>query len=390
MKKIVIVAAIVVAVAAVAFFAVSKAKPETVSSEDLGPVTVEAKNGMVTIDVDGIAVVEPVSLVTLRAPDASIVRSVVPAGKAVTAGGTVVALDDTQSRNDLGQAEFSLSQAEIDYKQAELAAARSERDLVDKKTLLDSKAISSVEYTLAEESALNARLALESADVRVRQSRLALDKARADLASLRVKAPFDGTVLQLLVEAGDLVSTNAALALFGDVSRVRLSAEVDEYDIGRVAQGQNVSISGDAIGTEPLASKVDSVSPMAEIVNNISIFKVTALVDNTDGKLRPGMSADFSIRIASDKGLVVPSKCVSTVRGRSYADVLENGEVVKKRIVTGADDGINVVVLEGLEEGAAVVVPGAVRSAAVPAATAAPTGEKSVLPITVPGSGGTK
>ncbi len=388
MKKILIAVFAVAAVAAVVLFLVMKNKPETAAPEAAGPVTVLAKNGVVTIDVDGISVVEPVSVVTLRSPSSSVVRSVSAAGTRLSAGEPVLVLDDTQSRNDLGQAEFALSQAEIDYKKAELALQRSEKDRQDKKTLLDGKAISSGEYTLAEESAFNARLALDSAEVKVRQARLVLDKTRSDLASLRIKAPFDGTVLKLYVGAGDLVSPNTATALFGDVSRVRLSAEVDEYDIGRITVGQSVSISGESIGADPLFSKVESVSPMAEVVNNISIFQVTALAENAEGRLRPGMSADFSIRIASDKGLVVPSKCVSTVRGRSYADVLENGEIVKKRIVTGADDGINVVVLEGLVEDAAVVVPGAVRSAAVPAAAAS--GEKSVLPITVPGSGGTK
>jgi len=389
MKKILIGLAVVIAVAGGVWYVATGKKPAAEVVVAAGPVTVAAKTGVVTIDVDGIAVVEPLAQVTLRSPASSVLRSVTAAGARIPAGGLVAALDDAQSRNDLGQAEFGLSQAEVEFRRTKLAAERAERDRGDKKILLDGKALSPGDYTLAEEAAVNAQLALEAADLKVRQATLALDKVRRDLAALRVKAPFDGTVLKAYVAAGDLVAPNSAIALFGDLSRVRLSAEVDEYDIGKVVAGMSVAISGESIGADPLASTVEAISPMAEVVTNISIFQVSAVVDNTAGRLLPGMSADFSIRIASDKGLVVPSKCVATVRSRSYVDVLENGETVKKRVTKGADDGVNTVILEGLEEGAAVIVPGAVPAQAAPAA-AATSGEKSVLPITVPGSGGAK
>jgi RND family efflux transporter MFP subunit len=389
MKKIIIGLAMALVVAGgVWYFAIRKPSM-AVAVVAAGPVTVLAKTGTVSVNVDGIAAVEPLTQVTLRSPVSSVLRSVVPAGIRIQGGGLVATLDDAQAHNDLGQAEFGLSQAEVDYRRAKLAAERAEKDRGDKKVLLEGKALSPGDYTLAEEAALNAQLALEAADLKVRQATLSLDKARRDLAALRIKAPFDGTVLKTYVAAGDLVAPNSAVALFGDLSRVRLNAEVDEYDIGKVAVGMNVFISGESIGADPLATTVESISPIAEVVNNISIFQVSAVVDNGKGLLRPGMSADFSIRIASDKGLVVPSKCVATVRSRSYVDVLENGEVVKKRVVKGADDGVNTVILEGLQEGAAVIVPGAVPA---PTATVAPaaTGEKSVLPITIPGSGGTQ
>ncbi|MEI8093108.1 MAG: efflux RND transporter periplasmic adaptor subunit [Spirochaetales bacterium] len=367
------------------FFARQQPEQATVSS---GPVTVTAKNGVVSIDVEGVSLVEPAAQVTLRSTAASLVKSLVREGSRVAAGAVVATLDDTQFRNALGQAEFVLSQAQVDLKKAQLVLDRAVKDKADKKALLDGKALSPGDYATAEEAVTNAQLAGETAELKVGQSRLSLDKSRNDLASLSLRAPFDGTVLKAYLAAGDLVSPNTAVVLFGDLSRVRLSAEVDENDIGKVVLGQTVAISGEAMGEESLVAKVEAISPMAEVVNNISIFKVTALVDNTEGRLRPGMSADFSIRIASDKGVVVPSKAVSTVRSRSYVEVLENGEVVKKRVEKGADDGLNAVILSGLDEGTEVVLPGAVKPSA-PAPTAA-AGEKSVLPITIPGSGGTK
>lgn len=99
----------------------------------------------------------------------------------------------------------------------------------------------------------------------------------------------------------------------------------------------------------------------------------------------PGMSADISVLIRSDKGIVVPSKSVSTVRTRSYIKVLENGEVKTKKISIGANDGVNVAVLSGLEAGELVVIPG---SSAFSLGTGAVSSGSSIIPVTVPGTGG--
>ncbi|HUX19604.1 MAG TPA: efflux RND transporter periplasmic adaptor subunit, partial [Spirochaetia bacterium] len=100
-----------------------------------------------------------------------------------------------------------------------------------------------------------------------------------------------------------------------------------------------------------------------------------------------GMSTDISILIRSDKGIVVPSSAVSSVRGRSYIKVDEKGEIQTKRVETGADNGTNVVILSGLAEGDLVVVP---SSGGLSLGSSPSTIGTSVVPISIPGSGGTK
>jgi len=393
MKKALIVLVIiaVVVAGAVAAYVLLSAKPEATSAAATGPVTVEAKKGSVSVVVEGAAVVEASQQVTLRASGSAVLTSLKRSGQLVEKGGVVATLDDSSLRNSQSQAALALTQAELDRDKSSLALERSRKDALDTKALVESKAASPDKLVLAEEAVKNAEIALESARVKVEMARLALDRAKLELQGATVRAPFSGTVLKTYTEAGDLLGTNAPIALFGDVSMLRLSAEVDEFDIAKLAIGQQVTISGDSVGEENIIAQVESISPVAEIVNNISIFTVSAVVSNETGTLRPGMSTDFSIRISSDKGLVVPSKSVSTVRGRSYIEVFENSEVVKKRVEIGANDGINLVVLSGIDEGALVVIPGAapVASPVTPAA-ATSTAEKSVLPITIPGSGGTK
>jgi len=222
----------------------------------------------------------------------------------------------------------------------------------------------------------------------VSQALLSLETARGNLNGTALRAPFKGVVLKSSLTNGDLVSKGALLLTFADLSKVRLVAEVDEFDIGKVQSGQSVTITSDALGEASLKSKVERVSPAAEVINNISIFKVSTVLDNKDGQLKPGMSADISILISSDKGIVVPSKAVSTVRTRSYVKVFEDEEVKTKRVTIGANDGVNVAVIEGLEEGEIVVLPG---SAGITLTTQSSTSSgSSVVPITIPGTGGTR
>ena len=241
---------------------------------------------------------------------------------------------------------------------------------------------------LAEEAFQNADYGLKSAELAVSQALLSLETARVNLNGAALRAPFKGVVLKSSLTNGDLVSKGALLLTFADLSRVRLVAEVDEFDIGKVQPGQSVTITSDALGESSLKSKVERVSPAAEVINNISIFKVSTVLDNKGGQLKPGMSADISILISSDKVIVVPSKAVSTVRTRSYVKVFEDEEVKTKRVTIGANDGVSVAVVEGLEEGEIVVLPG---SAGITLSTQSTTSSgSSVVPITIPGTGGTR
>jgi HlyD family secretion protein len=350
--------------------------------------TVEAKAGSVSVTVEGPSIVEPVVTQTIRSQIEGVLVAVPRAGDKLEAGQVLVRFDTADSQKSVDQAGINLSQATVTLEKARTAIEKARADLASKKKLNEAGSVSRDQVTAAEDALANAEYALRSADLGVSQANLTLGSARADLASTAVRAPYAGVVLASALNVGDLVSKGAALLSYADLSRVRLWAEVDEYDIGKVAPGQAVSVVADALGGETLRSKVERVNPAAEVVNNISVFKVSLVLDNAEGRLKPGMSAEVSILIRSDKGVVVPSRAVSSVRGRSYVKTLENGELVTKRVTVGADDGQNAAVLEGLAEGERVVVSqttSPVLGAAAPSTTGS-----SIIPITVPGTGGTR
>jgi len=183
-----------------------------------------------------------------------------------------------------------------------------------------------------------------------------------------------------------VVSANSQVAVLADVSRLLFRAEVDEYDIGKLRPNMPATVSVPALGNQEFRARVEVISPIAEIVSNISIFKVSVYVDNSEGLLRPGMSADLTFTVSNDRGLVVPLKAVTEVRGRAYVDVYsEDAEAETRRVETGASDGRNIIIREGLSAGEKVIVPGVPVISTTAAKTSSGT---SIIPISVPGTGG--
>ena len=382
----IIIAAIVLAGGAAAYWSLIRGDAAEVAEGTEETISVmEAMPGNVSVRVEGPSVVEPYRIQEFRSQVSATVLRAPGTGDVVEAGSVLVEFDGTDLRTAVRQAELNLTQAELDVDRAELTLSQAEATLADRERLYSEGTIARDQVDTARDIVSNADLSVEAARIKVSQNELSLTKAQGDLSAIVIRAPFSGVVLDSQVVIGENANPGTLLLTLADVSRVRLSAEVDEFDIGKIQPNMQVEITSDALGDESIRSRVERISPSAQIVNNISIFSVYTVVDNDEGKLRPGMSADLSILISSDRGLIVPSKVVSSVRDRSYIDVYQDEEVVTLRITTGADDGVNVAVLEGLEEGALVVVP--TTAGLILSSDQASSSGSSIIPISVPGTG---
>lgn len=104
------------------------------------------------------------------------------------------------------------------------------------------------------------------ADTQVNLARLDLRGAEAALDNLTVRAPIDGTVLQINIRAGELASPSAPqpLAIVGDVSKLRVRAELDERDYGMIKAGHKVVVRSPAFRGRDVAGTVSSIAPIIE------------------------------------------------------------------------------------------------------------------------------
>jgi RND family efflux transporter MFP subunit len=383
--RLVIAVLVLAAIAGGVWFIFGRSAPTEASA----PVqaTAVAANGTVSISVQAVSIGEPAVTTTLRNRSAGYVRFALPEGAAIKAGEPVIAFDDTDMRKALSQAELNHRQAQINLDRANANEAKAATDLENKKNLFDAKAISLEQYEAAKDTLAAAVYSTKAASLSVEQANLSLDQAKADLSGTVLRAAYDAVVSRPMVAAGDFASANTVLASLVDLSRILFRAEVDEYDIGKLKTGMNVTVRVPALQDASFRARIEGISPIAEVINNISVFKVSVMVDNKEGNLRPGMSADVVVQVASEKGIVVPAKAVTTVRDRSYIDLPgQDGEVETRRVTIGLSDGRNTVVTEGLGEGETVYLQGTFVSAPASAAAKSTSGT-SIIPISVPGQG---
>ncbi len=232
-----------------------------------------ARAGSVSIQVEGPSVVEPYESREIRSKVDGQVAGAPVEGESFGQGDLLLQLDRTELVQNVRQAEIGLSQAALARDKARFTLEKAGTDLEKANRLFSSGAIPKDQRDLAAEALQGAEYGLKSAELAVQQALLVLETARTDLSAASVRAPFDGVVLSASAAPGDLVGKGALLMVYADLSKVRLQAEVDEFDIGKIRPGQNVTVTGDALGEANLASTVERISPAAQVINNISVSR---------------------------------------------------------------------------------------------------------------------
>ncbi len=214
---------------------------------------------------------------------------------------------------DRRRAEDALSDAESEFYNARSAvdaAAKARRasdganaDLSAARTAL-SRAQENLRTRTVALRAVEARSPLPSqAEAQLNIARADLLVARAALDKMTIRAPIAGTVLQVNVKAGEtaMPSSTQPLLLIGDVSALRVRAEVDDRDIANIKVGQTVVVRASAFPDREFSGKVVSIAPtvvpasgvVRGPLNATDVDVVDVLIDLTNaGLLLPGMQID--------------------------------------------------------------------------------------------------
>ncbi len=193
---------------------------------------------------------------------------------------------------------------------------------------------------------------VDSAQVAVEQA-----KRRLDAATLR--APFDGVVEKVSVEAGQLVAAGTPAVIIADQSAFHITVAVDEMDVALVREGQAVRITLDALPDTPIWGHVDRIGLAGSQATGVVTYDVRVVVDPTDAPLRTGMSATIDIIVAEKTdALVLPNRAIRTdgKTGQRYVEVVRNGQSVRVDIKPGIRDERYTEILEGPAEGETVLI----------------------------------
>jgi HlyD family secretion protein len=147
-----------------------------------------------------------------------------------------------------------------------------------------------------------AKAQIQSAKATVQQRKAQLNQAQIDLDRTEIRAPIEGTVISRTVDPGQTVAASLqAPELFKiaqDLSRIRIEAQVNEADVGTIADGNPVSFTVDAYPERSFSGRVTQVRLAATEINNVVTYTVIIEAANEDRKLFPGMTANVEIEAA--------------------------------------------------------------------------------------------
>jgi len=180
-----------------------------------------------------------------------------------------------------------------------------------------------------------------------------------------IRAPIDGTVLELLVHEGDPVvpltsyQAGTALTTLADMSTLLFKGTVDEIDVGKLKEGMPARIKVGALPDAKVDGRVYKISPKSKTAEGATLFDVEITLLPAPGVvLRSGYSANADIVVREKENvLLIPERLVTFADGKSTVEIpgVGEGEAVKREIKVGLSDGINVEVADGLKEKESVV-----------------------------------
>ncbi|MEZ5562097.1 MAG: efflux RND transporter periplasmic adaptor subunit [Gammaproteobacteria bacterium] len=271
--------------------------------------TVAVSKRDIRVAVEAAGQIEPALTVELKSKaSGQILELKAETGQLVEEGTLLVQIDKRNPRNSLAQA------------QAQLEAAKARRAIAEAQNkraaaLLAERIINEVDYEQSQLELANAR-----ADV-VR-SNVAVETARIQLDDTDLRAPITGTIIEKLVEEGQVISSptmdvggGTLLLKMADLSSVQVRTLVDETDIGKITPGLPAVVTVTAFPNQPFTGTVLKVEPQASADQTVTTFAVRIMLGNESGLLKPGMNADVAILITERKGvLAVPTNALRTDR----------------------------------------------------------------------------
>ncbi len=359
--------------------------------------TVQASRGDVSETVTATGTIEPVTQVEVGTQVSGIINKLyVDYNSTVTKGQLIAEMDKITLQSELTsqQANYDGAKAEFEYQQ---------KNYLRNKTLFEKQLISDLEYDESQYSYAKAKSSFES-------SKANLAKAKRNLAYATITSPIDGIVISRAVEEGQTVAagfeTPTLFTIAADLTQMQVIADVDEADIGGVAEGQRVTFTVDAYPNDQFEGEITQVRLEATVESNVVTYEVVISAPNPFLKLKPGLTANITIHTIERRGVVnIPVKALRFIpeppagapatppsipatpqTGTPMNDsakivwVQENGKELKPRqIIVGMDNGIQVEVCSGLDVGETIAVDR--KSGDAPVGAPTPDGNKEESPF---------
>lgn len=348
--------------------------------------TAPVERGSIVSVVNATGTINPVVLVQVGSQVTGMVESLAADFNSVVKKDQVVARIDPfpyRARRDQASANLANAKAAVAKSKADLSQRKRELDRIQ--SLLKQQFVSQNDVDMAVTAHEGALAQLAVSDAAVKQAQAALEAAELDLTYTVIKSPIDGIVISRLVELGQRISASVSIptifVIAQDLTKMQVDANVSEADIGGVAEGKDVGFTVDAYPGEPFHGKIRQVRNAPVSVQNVVTYDVVVGVDNTDLRLKPGMTANVTIVVArKDQTLKMPNSAlrfrppqsapadaaagrpavaagVGSAAAKTVWKMDPSGDPVPVATQTGISDGNYTEIVDGaLQEGDQIIV----------------------------------
>lgn len=363
-RKIIITLIVIVVVAVGAKFLLGGSG----SNNRLSYTTVTVSRSDISNSVTATGTIEPVTEVEVGTQVSGIIDKIyVDYNSVVKEGQLIAEMDKVTLESELAsaQATYDGNLAEYEYQK---------KNFERNKGLYEQNLISEQEYDDSEYNYLKAKSALDS-------SKAALAKAQRNLSYAIITSPIDGIVISRDVEEGQTVAsgfeTPTLFNIAADLTQMQVVADVDEADIGGVAEGQRVNFTVDAYPNDVFEGRVTQIrlgstnSSSETTDESVVTYEVVISAPNPDLKLKPRLTANVTIytldkqdvlsvparalRFTPEYPLIEKTDVVVDCEGEAKLWTREGNTFTAHPVQLGISNGIMTEILGGIDEGTVVI-----------------------------------
>lgn len=334
--------------------------------------TQKIENGDIMESITASGTINPLSTVSVGSQASGRIAEIYVDYNSVVKKGQLLALIDQENAKATVQqreAALEIAKAQVAVEENNIKYYKKALNRISK--LNASKYSTEKDLEAAERDYDNAVAQLILEQAQVKQAQASLNSAQTELSYTEIKAPVDGIVISKAVEVGQTVAasfeTPELFSVAEDLTKMQIEASVVEADIAKVKEGQKVRFTVDSYADDYFYGTVTQVRNEATTTSNVVTYTVVIGIDNTNMKLKPGMTANVEIITAEEKGvMLVPNQALrfyidDSDNAKRYKDrgvwIIKNGHPERVTVKIGVSDDDNTQILEStLKIGDEVIV----------------------------------
>ena len=282
----------------------------------------------------------------------------VKVGDRVKQGQILAQLDTQSSQINVDNAQLGIENAQNAVIVAQQAYDNAQKSYENGKELFAAGAISQSDLDQLKLARENAWSQLRSAQIGVSNAQNGLSSAQMAKGFSTITAPINGVVTMVNANVGSFATASAPMFEVSDISKLKVTAGVNESSVSRIRRGQEVLVKVEAVSEEWISG---TITEIGQAMNpQTKNYPITVALNMAPGKMVPGMYAEIEMIVDhTDDVIVIPVEAIVYKDTEPVCYVIDDDNRVKEvSLKLGMNDGNFYVVTDGLYEGDQIIVKG--------------------------------